>query len=157
VIDENGVGTSWTSLASAKVSDDAWASASLATAGETTTKLWAENFGFSVPSFATIAGVTVRIERSATGASVMDDSVNLFNGGPVVTSTNHASTAVWPSTDTVETYGGPTDLWGTTLDPSRVAGSSFGPLVSAHGSGSATVRIDAIEVTVHFDVAACPE
>lgn len=91
-------------------------------------------FNFSIPAASSICGVSVEVESRATGviltAAVKDNEVRLVKGG-VITGNNYAKAADWPSSDGVTSYGGTSDLWGTTLTPADVNSSGFGIAISA--------------------------
>jgi hypothetical protein len=157
VISLQETGVMWSNPERGKTSDDSWATASLA-ASEVTMQLWARGFGLSVPSFATITGATVGIEKSSSVAgALLDDSVRLFSGGIILDSADRATTSPWATSDATTSYGGASDTWGTTLAPDRVSSSAFGPLISVKSTAAAEARIDAITVTLHYDVPSCPE
>lgn len=82
-----------------------------------------------------------------------DNSVKLVKGGTITGSEKaNASTVKWPATgSSVAAYGGPSDLWGTTLTPADINGGTFGCVVSAVvGAGQAL--IDSIRMTVYYTV-----
>jgi hypothetical protein len=96
--------------------------------------LKATGFNFSIPSYASICGITVEVECRATGllltAAVRDYKVRLIKNG-VITGNNYALPGNWTSTDAYSSYGGSNDLWGTTLTPADVNASNFGVAFSA--------------------------
>lgn len=146
-------GTSWTTPTNVYQSDSAYASYNLAPNGSTTT-LVASGFGFTIPSTAVIRGVQVDIERHANNGSVRDSSVYLQKSGAQAGS-NYAKSGFfsnWPTSDSTATYGGSTDLWGTTLTPTDVNASNFGVrvVVSNGTSSTRTVYIDQIKVTITY-------
>ena len=158
---------SWSTTSMSLSSDDNYATAGhllgvLSSANSN--YLFATNFGFSIPSTATICGVVIQVEASCTGlligSSVTDNSVRLISGG-AVTGTNKAKSGVWPGTDAISSYGGNGDLWGTTLTPAIVNAANFGIAISARmESGLAslflTPRIDNIRMTIYYDNTAVP-
>ncbi|MGZ3423838.1 MAG: hypothetical protein ACXVEE_38605 [Polyangiales bacterium] len=150
-----GTGGSWTNESSAMLSDDMFADA-VVPSGGSTAELWARQFAFSLPSGASVTGVTVRVERHHTGTPpVTDKSVRLYDGAAL--SLEHRSSSKWPYVDAVETYGGPTDTWGAVLDATHVANALFGARISAQSPESCTARVDAIEITVHYEIPTCAD
>jgi len=124
--------------------------------------LYAYNFGFTVPADATIDGIVVEVNRrSMIAGSGKDFRVQLGKGvgGAGLVGSNKADTAtIWPSTLTVATYGGPTDLWGTTWTPAEVNDSStdarFTVSLSCRADiQNADVAVDFIRVTVYYSTA----
>jgi hypothetical protein len=69
---------------------------------------------------------------------------------------SYADPSNWPATDTYFTYGGPTDLWGTTWDLMEVNDSTFGVALATisytcFGNGVPAVSyIDHIRITVFY-------
>ncbi len=115
---------------------------------ETTEYLKLTNYGFSVPAGATINGIAASIYEkgnSATnsdilpppygdvswGQSVQDFSVKLYKGG-TITGADRALGSNWPNVASAVSYGGTTDLWGTTWTAADINGSGFGIGISAN-------------------------
>lgn len=157
---DTGVGTiAWTSPTNIYTDDGVVAQTQKSGSGIAYSNyLWATNFGFSIPSGATINGVAVSIQRygSSTGATkrMIDNIVSLIKGGSVVGS-NYASATTWPASDTAASYGGVSDLWGTSLTDSEVNASNFGVALSAKfnytaGKGFLRGYVDFISITVTY-------
>lgn len=155
-VNVNGSGTqAWSNAAQAETSDNNYATASL-NDGQVSESLQCKGYGFSIPSNATIIGVTVSVERKASSNSrLQDDSVQLIKGG-VVQTTNRATTTYYTTSDTYEDHGGSTDLWGTTWTPADINSSNFGVAFAAQkpgGSGGAyTASVDHVRVQVDYTV-----
>lgn len=133
----------------AQLSDDAYVTAVLAL-GQTSQYLKATGFNFTIPLDAMITGITVEVERSATALSALSDSsVRLVQGG-VISGDNKAAAGTWPTTDTYQTYGSATDLWGLSLTPADINASNFGVVFSAAAALAATLQIDHIRITVSY-------
>lgn len=118
------------------------------------------NFGFSaddIPAGATINGIEFVIGRYCNMANeAFDSSLYLqFSGADV--GSNMASAAKWPANGVVEdvTYGGATNMCGTSLTRSNILDSSFGieiiPLKTASDS-AVIANIDFIKIRVHYTV-----
>lgn len=159
-VSDSGVGTlAWTNPDRVVASDDSKANAS-STANVTTHYLKATNFGFSIPSGATINGVTVEIERMTTNntaaRNTIDNIVKLVKGGTISGTDKADVVSKWPIADAYATYGGASDLWGLTLTDSDVNASTFGIAISANTtSDGATInaRIDHIRITIDYTAA----
>lgn len=114
--------------------------------------LRASNFGFSVPSGATITGVTVEIERSAVNANRhFDDTVKLLKAGSEVGSNQSTGVAI-PTTKAFATYGSSSSLWGTTLTDSEVNNSGFGVSfkINRNSSQTTTTSVFRVRITVEY-------
>lgn len=122
--------------------------------------LQATNFGFSIPTAATICGIEVNIERSATNlllnfTSVTDNNVRIIKGG-TRTGTNLANTSdPWPAdNDATTNYGNNNELWGTSWSPTDINSTNFGIAISAQITGIVgllpSARINHISMTVYY-------
>lgn len=77
-----------------------------------------------------------------------DQTVRLLKAG-VITGNNYAqSGSAWTTTDTYTTYGGATDLWGTTWTETEVNASNFGAVFSASVQNG-TARVDHMRITIY--------
>jgi hypothetical protein len=117
---------SWTNANAIKVNDATYATRSMAPRALSGT-ITATNFGFGVPSNATILGISATIiHGDITGiGDIFDNIVQLVKlGAPV--GNNEASGVVWGAPPETDSYGGPSDLWGTTWTPADVNSSGFG-------------------------------
>jgi hypothetical protein len=109
------------------------------------------NFGFTIPSGATIDGITVEIQRKSSGTQTSDFLVQLYKGGTLVGSDKASATAYTTSLVTAS-YGGASDLWGTTWTYSDINGSTFGVALQCQygGASTRTASVDFIRVTVDY-------
>lgn len=140
----------WTSAVNAQISDNSYATSVLLLA-QVTNYLKITNFGFSIPTDSTIAGITVSIERSSTTLNgTHDNSIKLTVSGSVAGSDKANAGLEWPTTDAVATYGSATDLWGTTWIPSQINSSTFGVEVSAIADLAGTAQIDYVSIQVDY-------
>jgi len=114
--------------------------------------LRATNFGFSIPAGNTITGIMVEIERySANNQRGRDDLVQLTKNGTARVGDNKASGSEWPTSVGVATYGGPTDLWGTTWTLADINASTFGVHLAARATdNNADIYVDFIRITVYY-------
>lgn len=158
--DDTAVGSvGWTNPGNTTGSDDTRAVASSvpATTG-ISYYLKLTNFGLSIPAGATVTGVRVDWERSASaGSAISLNSIKLVKGGAVVGSEMVGSdTAQWGTTDTTVTVGGPTNLWGTTISQAEATASDFGVAISAKNTsgGAQDARIDFVRLIVFYTTSA---
>jgi hypothetical protein len=152
--DDSAVGTlAWSNPTRITSLDASRASAAFAGSGLTTHYLKGTNFGFSIPTGATITGIKLEIAKhnSADYPGVVDSTVKLVKGGSVVGS-NRAAAGAWTTTrDTIYTYGGETDKWGTTWTPAEINSSDFGAVLSAYKADSwGNANVDYFRITVYF-------
>jgi len=84
------------------------------------------NFGFNIPSGATISGIVFSFSRKCNATfSAKDFNISVLQGGAAV-GTNHANSHPWPTSLTPMTYGASTDLWGASWTPAQINASNFG-------------------------------
>lgn len=155
--DDASVGTKAWSNASRIVAEDGSSSGSALGAG-TTHYLKATNFGFSIPSGATINGIQVEWKRSRTagGTSYVDSAIRIVKSDGSIGSTNRSAGASWtPTTLTWDSFGSSSDLWGESWAYSDINSSNFGAVVSAIGVGSLTAgSVDACRITITYTASA---
>ena len=121
----------------------------------TTNALELTNFGFNLPTGATIDGIQVDITRNQSSGlsltilgitingSVNDNLVQLV--GPGVTSVNKAAAGAWPAASGTAVYGSSTDVWGPTVWTAAMVNSpSFGVDLSAAINGGVLFGINLI-------------
>lgn len=110
---------------------------------------WAE-YGFPdivIPVGATIDGIEVLVEGFAT--SDRDFEVSLWNISDGADAYTSAQTANISGSDTTQTLGGTTNLWGKTWTQADFADATFKVRVEADND-SGTASLDRIEVKVHY-------
>ena len=149
-----GAGPAWAGPGNAVSSNDAHATVNVD--GNTSEPLRCLDYGFSVPLTATVVGVEAFIERRSSrtqNGGSRDASVLLVKAGAPA-GTNGATATTYPTTDTVEAHGSPTDLWGTTWTPAEINAANFGAQLAVtkpSGAGAAhTISVDHIYITVHY-------
>lgn len=167
IVDDNSVGAiSFSDPGNAATSDAqrATAAAILSLFGPGSHYLKATNFGFSIPTYSTVCGITVEIQKRAGGLLglgewVQDKDVRLVKGGVVQTAVNYAKPGNWSSTESYHTYGGANDKWGLTapgaLTPADINSGNFGVVISANYNALAIVlpsaQVNHIRITVHYN------
>lgn len=151
-----GGGLDWDNPANAGASDGSYATFSSTSVYQYTGYLKGLDGHFSIPGDATITGIMVQIERHAdnfNSVRFVDSSLVLFKNGVLAGDDKYDSGTLYPSDDTVATYGGPSDLWGITWNPADVNATDFGvglavfPLPPCFPS---TVYVNTIQITVYF-------
>lgn len=123
-----------------------------------TNNLIVKGFNFSIPSYASICGVTVEVQRKAGGliffTSVIDNQVKLIKNGSIIGS-NKSKSDYWSDADKTVSYGGATDLWGISLTSADVNNAEFGIAISAEISGfftlTASAEINYVRMKVDYN------
>ena len=159
IINDDVIGNRpWMDYNKAKVSDNDYARRAGLAAGGTSWILKATNFGFSVPSGATIDGIKVEIERKALGyPGVWDNIVRLVDESGNYVGNNKAKSAAWSKTESYISYGSSTNLWGETWTPANINDADFGVGLSvildpADGGDPHTANVDHIRIKVYYTV-----
>jgi hypothetical protein len=148
-----GSGSGW-SNSGYIVSSNNWRASANVPANGVSAYLNATNFGFSIPANATITGIRVYLEKSASADSgVDDDEVRMLKAGSAVGS-DKGSTSDWEDYDELWSYGGSSDLWGTSWTPAEVNASNFGVRLRADSdtSSSRTAYVDHVEIRVYYSL-----
>jgi len=110
------------------------------------------NFGFSVPSGATINGIGVQVVYNCSSACTRGNYAGLgvalsWNNGTNYTSIKTATTT--STTNITQTLGGSSDTWGRTWASGDFSTSNFKlQLSSANSHG--TVNLDQLQVQVYY-------
>lgn len=122
---------------------------------EATDALVCTQYGFAIPTGATILGIVVSVERRASSlvAPTRDFSMLVLKGG-VAQPGERASGADYTLADFVEAHGSAADLWGTTWTPADINATDFGARFMAQKVGTAganiTISVDHVAITVHY-------
>jgi len=146
--DDATVGTvAWTNPNNAKVSDNVYTEG-VTVGNQRTHYLKATNFGFSIPTGATINGIFVE-QESKTVAGVQTTL-----GHSIVKSDGSIGTEVKniiniPSTEAYRSVGSSTDLWSEVWAPANINSVNFGVVVDFFASDR-TFDIDHIRITVYY-------
>ena len=148
----SGVGTvAWSNPDNAKVSDNVYATNSGNT--EWSHYLKANNFGFSIPTGATINGILVEFERKSSDANTISglgETVKIIKADGSIGTTNKGVATYWSTSESYISYGSSTDLWGETWTPVNINDVDFGVVLSAVMENYATASIDHIRITVYY-------
>jgi hypothetical protein len=114
--------------------------------------LKATNFGFSIPTGATINGIKVEVEVKCSLSASNDWKVYLIKDGTIQTATNRANYSTFPTSDGIyTTYGDSSDLWGNTWTADKINASNFGFAYEVSASGDTdVVYVDHIRITVYY-------
>ncbi|MFA7244068.1 MAG: hypothetical protein WC080_02170 [Patescibacteria group bacterium] len=93
--------------------------------GKRSNYLKATNFGFNIPTNATVTGIKMEAKRMGSSPPVSDDIIEIIKSG-TIGGTNQSADALWSGTEDYVPFGGDGNLWGLTWTPNDVNDSSFG-------------------------------
>ena len=150
--------TGWTNPQNSTASDNIYTTALLYT-GQDPGALASTNFGFSIPSDATINGIEVKVERKqqslGSNGSFTDSMACLvINGSPNFNANRAVIWTAWSTAEEIKTFGSATDLWGLTLTPALINNTGFGfYLRPIKAIGKAVASVDYISMTVYYTLA----
>ncbi|MEO9533248.1 MAG: T9SS type A sorting domain-containing protein [Crocinitomicaceae bacterium] len=145
----------WSSTSNVSSDDNIEATASALVLGDVSNYLLVQDFGFSIPSYATICGISATISKKGTGVlqSVEDFSIRLYSSDAFI-GDNKAGSGNWPGSEISQTHGSSSDMWGTTLTYSEINSASFGIGIAVTLEGSIalpTAEIDVIQLSISYD------
>ena len=175
----SGAGQGWQSPASARISDDAWATASFAGVPGSGDLLESQvldltNFGFSLPPAAQIVGISGQIEAHGTCGCSDCDRCTVSITAELVGGADASSqpSITLGEADQAFPVGGAFDLWNLEWTPGQVNSASFGVRLHASLSlsdilfcfpaplgcvyqacdctGTGMVFVDSVTLTVHY-------
>lgn len=141
-------GTNWTNPTNVFSSNDS--RAVFATTTQNDLKI--TGFGFTIPTNATILGVTVTVEGNGTDATAANRSVELglTKDGTTLSGTRAASQQLNQTTDTTLTFGSSSSMFSTTLTAAEINATTFGVLLRAANTNAGARNIDAVTVSVAY-------
>lgn len=152
-----GVGTvAWSNPGNASASDTVYATQGSVKGNVTTNYLKCSGFNFaSIPSGATVSGITVYVTRKTNGGTIRDAFVYLVKAGTISTAFNGATTTNYTTADVAEMHGGMTSMWGTSWTDADLKLSTFGVVFAAKNTSTTsttnrTVSVDYIQVRVDY-------
>ena len=119
------------------------------------------NFGFNVPSNATILGIEVNIEKYSsdctTSSGTQDSVVSLYIRGEKVGDQNKAKTrGYWEAKSFVTIYGSSDDLWNTDFEYEYINDPTFGVGISVKividSEPTIIAYVNYISITIYYSV-----
>ena len=156
VTDNNtgGIGTvAWTNPGNAKALDQTYATLAVGVGGTNTHYLWAQGYGFNIPTGATITGIVVSVTAHGSAGNTNVNAVQLIGSANTLVGTAKGVGPVWLTSDSTVNFGGQNDLWGQLaagISPATVNSANFGVAVSLEAQSSITISVDAISITVYY-------
>jgi hypothetical protein len=108
-------------------------------------------YGFSIPTNATIIGVTVRVEASETGSGSATYTPQLHSNTTPTLIGSAKSPVTVTTGPTISTNGSATDLWGATLTPAIVNDAGFGVSIWSVDTNN-TLSIDYVTIAIEYSL-----
>lgn len=145
-------GANWNNPDNCKTANSIYASYSSNEA--TTYYLKATNFGFSIPTGATIDGIVAEVKRYCSAGFGYDSSVKIVKSNGSIGTTEKSAGEEWSSVNQYKTFGSNSDKWGETWTKDDINDTDFGVAMSAYvvggKIGAGTIYIDHIRITVYY-------
>ena len=148
----DGGNTAWSNPTN--IEGDATSTAATCAPGtndHTSQRLRASNFGFEIPTGATIVGVLAEMEvQSSNNSRWQETSIQLLVSG-AESGNDKGGTSTWTTTKGFREWGGASDLWGLSLTPTIVNNSGFG--LSHKGTrkiNTVTASVFRVRITVYY-------
>jgi len=110
------------------------------------------NYGFSIPSNASIKGIEVVIERKQANTAVIHDAEIRLSKDYNLLPANGSTGDVWSLTSERMVYGSSTDTWGTTWLPSDINNQGFGTSLKVYAvtGGDDGAQVDYMQIKVYY-------
>lgn len=161
----SGATFSWSNPGNAQTSDVSYATAGMSLgilSSAYSNYLVVKDFGFSIPSTATVCKIIVEVQRSVSGLGVggyvSDQSIKLVQSGAPYGNDLADPATHWPSSDGTVTYGNALlgSAWGGSWLPADVNSSNFGVAISTQlNTGLVALamqgKINQVRVTIVYD------
>jgi methionine-rich copper-binding protein CopC len=146
-------GSGWTTPGNTTSSNDAYAIYN--STGQT--DLILSNFGYSIPSTATISGITVVSEGNGAGSTAARRQyrIGLTKNASALAGTRKTGQQ-FTTSDSDITSGSGSDLWGTTWTYSEINASGFGVLISDNDTTAHALNFDYVRVTITYTIPGDP-
>ena len=115
--------------------------------------LYAYNFGFAIPTGATIDSIFVDIKRGAGNANAAKDSVVQLVKSGLYVGSNLQSPVFWPTSSAYQNYGHTDPLWGTTWLPADLNDPTSGVILKVENLSASglNVGVDHFQMTVYYN------
>ncbi len=126
--------------------------------GSFTDYLVASDFGFTIPASAIITGILVEVERADASAKTADYSIRIVKAKNIG-NTERSTGILYPATDTYQSYGSSSDLWGETWIDTDINDNGFGVAIAAQRSeagGNTDGLVDDVRITVFYTFTTLP-
>jgi hypothetical protein len=145
-----GASATWFNPTNITASDNSYASKTIYEYGSSGA-LNATNFGFAIPTGATINGIVLGVEGNISSGSFVWTSVRLLKNGSAV-GDNKTSMSMFTGIDKTLSTGGDSDLWGTTWTAEDINNTNFGATITLEDEDdtTGTVYVDHITIKVYY-------
>jgi hypothetical protein len=149
-----GGGTTWTNPGNATGDTTSTAATSSMGNNTTTSQLILTNFGLTssdIPADSVINGITIEVEWEGVHSAVTDSVIQLTSNGTSGIGSN-LSAGTEQVAKGFRSYGGASNMWGTSLTQADLTSSNFGVIIqyAKGGGGTRTVSVYRARVIVNY-------
>jgi len=139
----------WINASNVLADDSDYAVVSLGS-GQTSDILQVDNFGFAIPTGATILGIALTIKRDSLGDTV-DSSIRVVDSTGTPQGSDKADgVTTWPGSFGTGSYGSSSDDWSAGLDDADINSTSFGFRIQCTTASGSSARIQYVEASVYY-------
>lgn len=152
------INPTWTDVGNIVSSNNANSVVALSSTNNISNSLTASNFGFMIPSFATIDGIICTVERRASASNTIADySVRIVKNGSIPAGSDDKKNigTFWSTVEGDESYGSPADLWNTTWSASDINNTNFGFAIRCEyipAYSVETALVDLMYITIYYTI-----
>jgi len=150
-VDDSSTGTvAWTNPNNSQVSDNVYTTFTASGGSQQQSHyLKATNFGFAIPTGATINGILAEIEMNISSGTDWLATVRSVKGGVIGGVDRSDINKIYTTSDSYISYGSSSDLWGQTWTPTDINANDFGIALNNYLT-NLTTSIDHIRITVYY-------
>jgi large repetitive protein len=147
----DGGDVAWSNPTNIQANDAAYATVALP-ASKVSQELKAQNFGFAIPTDATITNVAFSYIRKASAAVSIITSVYMLDASGAIGLGDVSDGNGWAITDETISPSGDSAFWGLTLTPALVNSANFGLAIWAYNLVGTTVTasVEYVSCTITY-------
>lgn len=108
---------------------------------------------FTIPAGATINGITVTVESDDNNSGPADDeNILIIKGGSTTGTDQDKGVDNWPQSLNTQSWGGTSELWGTTWTVSEINATNFGVSIRIEQVENAFTQptIDYVQISIDY-------
>lgn len=147
-----GTGTAWVNPGNIVSTNTVYATCTVPGNGSSQ-YLVSSSYGFAIPAGSTINGITFAVIWNGTNGAgqIAQQSILAMKAGTAA-GTDQSLGSNLPATDATDTFGGVSNLWGTTWTPSDINNSGFGVEVKVNEflGFQEQASVDSMTITITY-------
>ena len=148
-------GALWSSDTNIFTDSDVTFTSSDPTSNQYTDKLFGSAYDFSAISNADIInGIEIEVRADIEDVTKpIEENIIQLSQGTTLVGTNKSTGVDYSDVWTTYTYGGPTDMWGTTLTASDIKNSNFGICLAFFrtNTGTRNIYVNTMRIKIYYE------